>query len=287
MFQSTLFCLVLTGLFFQFSWANPMPKEFVSKYCYQCHGEEKQKADRRFDHLGTSIENFRQQELWQEILDQLNLGEMPPEDEKQPSEAEKLAIIDIITQGIAKSREKFSGAGRHTVLRRLNKFEYTNTVSDLLGLNTESWNPSTDFPADITVDGFDNDGAELVTSGLLLEKYFPAAEGAISRATKFESRPESKSYQQNSPFYFSGKESKGLPKLFQVDRYRFKPETPYTDLYGRFYRGGHLGFLPLNRTGGVPHSGRYTIRVKAAAVNRTHPYGKILGDFRNGDPLVM
>ena len=137
------------------------------------------------------------------------------------------------------------------------------------------------------MDGFDNDGAELVTSGLLLEKYFPAAEGAISRATKFESRPESKSYQQNSPFYFSGKESKGLPKLFQVDRYRFKPETPYTDLYGRFYRGGHLGFLPLNRTGGVPHSGRYTIRVKAAAVNRTHPYGKILGDFRNGDPLVM
>lgn len=287
MFRSTLFCLVLTGLFFQFSWANSMPEEFVSKFCYQCHGEEKQKADRRFDHLGTSIENFRQQELWQEILDQLNLGEMPPEDEKQPSEAEKLAIIDMITQGIAKSREKFSSAGRHTVLRRLNKFEYTNTVSDLLGLNTESWNPSTDFPADITVDGFDNDGAELVTSGLLLEKYFPAAEGAISRATKFESRPVSKSYQQNSPFYFSGKESKGLPKLFQVDRYRFKPETTYTDLYGRFYRGGHLGFLPLNRTGGVPHSGRYTIRVKAAAVNRTHLYGKILGDFRNGDPLVM
>ena len=88
-------------------------------------------------------------------------------------------------------------------------------MSDLLGLNTESWNPSTDFPADITVDGFDNDGAELVTSGLLLEKYFPAAEGAISRATKFESRPESKSYQQNSPFYFSGKESKGLPNFFK------------------------------------------------------------------------
>ena len=91
--------------------------EFVSKYCYQCHGEEKQKADRRFDHLGISIEDFKQQELWQEILDQLNLGEMPPEDEKQPSEAEKLAVIDMITQGIAKSREKFSGAGRHTVLR--------------------------------------------------------------------------------------------------------------------------------------------------------------------------
>ena len=267
--------------------SKAMPKDFVSQYCTQCHGEEKQKADRRFDMLSLSIEDFREQEMWQEIVDQLNLGEMPPEDESQPSEAERLAVIEMITNGIAEAREKFSGISNHTVLRRLNKFEYTNTISDLLGLNTESWNPATDFPADVIVDGFDNDGAELVTSGLLLEKYFPAAESAIVRATHFDSKPESKSYLQKSPFYFRGKESNGLPKLFQVDRYRFLPETPYTDLYGRFYRGGHLGFLPLYKTGGVPHSGKYTIRVKAGAVNRTHAYGKILGDFRNGDPLVM
>ena len=267
--------------------AKSMPNEFVSKYCYQCHGEEKQKADRRFDLLSSSIQDFKEQELWQEIVDQLNLGDMPPEHVEQPTESERLAIIDLITNQIAEAREKFSGISNHTVLRRLNKFEYSNTISDLLGLNTESWNPAADFPTDVLVDGFDNDGAELVTSGLLLEKYFPAAEGAISRATNFEGRPESKSYFQKSPFYFKGKESNGMPKLFKVDRYRFEPETPYTDLYGRFYRGGHLGFLPLNRAGGVPHSGRYTIRVKAAAVNRIHPYGKILSDFRNGDPLVM
>ena len=267
--------------------AKPMPKDFLNQYCIQCHGEEKQKADRRFDMLSQSIGDFREQELWQEIVDQLNLGEMPPDDEKQPSEEEKLAVVERITQGIAVSREKFADKGSHTVLRRLNKFEYSNTVSDLLGLSTESWNPAADFPADVIVDGFDNDGSELVTSGLLLEKYFPAAESAIDRATQFVSQPDLKTYLQKSPFYFRGKESKGLPKLFQVDRYRFVPETPYTDLYGRFYRGGHLGFLPLYRTGGVPHSGRYTIRVKAGAVNRNHGYGKILDDFRNGDPLVM
>ena len=264
-----------------------MPKDFVSQYCQKCHGEEKQKADRRFDHLSTSIEDFREQELWQEILDQLNLGEMPPEDENQPSEEEKLAIIEKITNGITEARERFIGISGHTVLRRLNKFEYRNTISDLLGLNTESWNPAADFPADVIVDGFDNDGAELVTSGLLLEKYFPAAEEAVVRATQFGKRPEQKRYSQKSPFYFKGKESKGLPKLFQVDRYRFVPETPYTDLYGRYFRGGHLGFLPVHQEGGLQHSGIYTIRVKAAAVNRVHEYGKVLGDFRNGDPLVM
>jgi hypothetical protein len=264
-----------------------MPVDFLNKYCYDCHGEKKQKADRRFDFLTGSVEDFKQQELWQEIVDQLNLGEMPPEDESQPSEKERLKVVGIITEGIAESREKFAGKGSHTVLRRLNKFEYANTVSDLLGLNTESWNPSADFPADVIVDGFDNDGAELVTSGLLLEKYFPAAEEAIVRATNFSDKPGSKLYTQKSPFYFKGKESKGLPKLFQVDRYRFVPETPYTDLYGRYFRGGHLGFLPLRRTQGIPESGNYTIRVKASAVTRTHSYGKILDDFRNGDPLVM
>ena len=145
--------------------AKSMPKEFVSKYCYQCHGEEKQKADRRFDLLSSSIQDFKVQELWQEIVDQLNLGDMPPEHVDQPTESERLAIIDLITNQIAEAREKFSGISNHTVLRRLNKFEYSNTISDLLGLNTESWNPAADFPTDVLVDGFDNDGAELVTSG--------------------------------------------------------------------------------------------------------------------------
>ena len=57
-------------------------------------------------------------------------------------------------------------------------------------------------------------------------------------------------------------------------------------MYGRHYRGGHIGFEPLAR-GGVPASGIYRVRVKAAAVDRVHPYGDVIDDFRNGDPLVM
>ena len=49
-----------------------------------------------------------------------------------------------------------------------------------------------------------------------------------------------------------------------------------------------LGFLPLRRTEGIPESGNYTIRVKAVGRNpQLIPMGKILDDFRNGDPLVM
>ncbi|MAT48084.1 MAG: hypothetical protein CMO35_11750 [Verrucomicrobiaceae bacterium] len=264
-----------------------LPEVFLSQYCYKCHGPEKQKAMRRFDALSSSIRDFQQLEQWQEIVDQLNLGEMPPQDEEQPATKERLTAVKAMTEAIKAARERFGGSGQHTALRRLNKVEYQNTISDLLSLNLDGWNPAEDFPAEVTAEGFDNNGSKLVTSGLLLQKYLPAAETAINRATHFKAEPETRSYTQKSPFYFDGKSAKGLPKLFSVDRFRFVPETPYTDLYGRHYRGGHIGFLPLQRQGGVSHGGNYTIRVRAAAVDRTHDYGKIISDFRNGDPLVL
>ena len=120
-----------------------------------------------------------------------------------------------MTEAIAGAREKFAGAGRHTTLRRLNNLEYQKTISDLLSLNIDAWNPAEDFPAEVTAEGFDNDGAQLVTSGLLLQKYLPAAEAAVKRATHFEEKPETKHYAQQTPFYFKGNESKDLPQALQ------------------------------------------------------------------------
>jgi hypothetical protein len=168
----------------------------------------------------------------------------------------------------------------------MNSWEYRHIIGDLLGLNVSAWNPAENFPPEVKVDGFDNNGAGLVTSGLLLDHYLSAATQAIQRATHFGPQPEIKAYAQKSPFYFNGKEANELPKLFKVDRFRFVPETPYTDLYGRHYRGGHIGFRPLVNQG-VAQSGLYKIRVRAAAVDRHHPYGKTIDDFRNGDPLIL
>lgn len=260
--------------------------DFLKEHCIKCHGPDKQKADRRFDNLSATGGSISELELWQEILDMLNLGDMPPEDEPQPSAAERAKMIASTTDFITESLAQLSDSGGHSVLRRLNAWQYQHTIGDLLGLNVSIWNPAEAFPAEVEVDGFDNIGAELVTSGLLLEKYFLAAEEAIGRATQFGDRPEPRRWVQKSPFYFDGKENADLPKLFRVDRFRFIPETAYTDLYGRHYRGGHIGFEPLTR-GGVSQSGMYTVRVKAAAVDRYHPYGDALDDFQNGDPLVL
>ena len=267
--------------------ADELTAAFLQKHCIRCHGSKKQKADRRFDTLPAQIRKLDDLERYQEIVDQLNLANMPPEKEPQPPVKERARAIAQLTRQLTTARAELNTSGGHSALRRLNSWEYRQTIGDLLGLNVEVWNPAEEFPEEVKVDGFDNNGAGLVTSGRLLDHYFAAAEEAIRRATQFGDRPPSKKYTQESPFYFSGKNSRDLPKLFKVDRFRFIPETPFTDLYGRHYRGGHIGFLPLLRQGGVAHSGIYTIRVRAAAVSRVHDYGKALGDFRNGDPLVM
>jgi hypothetical protein len=266
------------------AFAAPSP-EFLKTYCINCHGAEKQKGDVRFDALNAEIKTPDDAMLWQDILDQLNQGDMPPKKEKQPQKTELLAAVDAITQSIGDATQRFKATGAHTVLRRLNSFEYRNTIGDLLGLKVAGWNPSADFPPEVRVDGFDNNSAAQVTSGILLEHYFAAAEEAIKRATAFGPKPEMKDYVQKSPFYFEGKAARDLPKLFRTDRYRWISDKGYDDLVARHYRGGHIGFEPMVR-GGAPQSGRYTIRIQAAAIDRTHSYD-FLKDFRNGDPIVM
>ena len=265
--------------------ADEATSNFLEEHCIRCHGSLKQKADRRFDTLPAQIRQLDDLERYQEIVDQLNLQSMPPEGEPQPPAEERARAIAHLTRQLTTAQAELNTSGRHTVMRRLNRFEYQQTIGDLLSLNVQAWNPAADFPPDVKVHGFDNNGRELVTSGMLLDHYLGAAEEAVTRATHFGPKPESKQYAQQTPYYFAGKDKEKLPKLFHVDRFRFIPDTPYTDMYGRHYRGGHIGFRPLY--GGVAQSGMYTVRVKAAAIDRDHPYGKALDDFRNGDPLVL
>ncbi|MBT5597235.1 MAG: hypothetical protein HN617_11935 [Planctomycetaceae bacterium] len=78
--------IIVIGFFSATALRAELPETFLKQYCYKCHGSDKQQAERRFDTLPTTIGDYRQQEQWQDIVDQINLGEMPPVDEKQPSQ---------------------------------------------------------------------------------------------------------------------------------------------------------------------------------------------------------
>jgi hypothetical protein len=68
-----------------------------------------------------------------------------------------------------------------TLARRMTRFEYNNTVRDLLGDTTH---PADQFPADEVSGVFDNQAEALVVTDLLASDYMTAAETLSTNATK-------------------------------------------------------------------------------------------------------
>ena len=99
---------------------------FLRTYCIECHGSKKQKGDRRFDKLTGDFTNLEEAEVFQEILDQLNLAQMPPEGKKHPPVAELKEVVEQLTQSLAYARKVAHENSGKVVLRRLNRAEYLN-----------------------------------------------------------------------------------------------------------------------------------------------------------------
>ena len=68
---------------------------FLNEHCISCHGPNKQKGEIRFDTLGKDLSKVQNLEIWQGMLDQLNLGQMPPKKEPQPTRDEAKKAIDL------------------------------------------------------------------------------------------------------------------------------------------------------------------------------------------------
>lgn len=147
-------------------------KPFLNRYCVKCHGEKKQKGEVRLDDFD-AIDGA----LWSEVYDQIHHGDMPPEDELQPSATERARIAQLVLR-ISRD-EAFSIS---TGYRRLNRREYANTVRDLLGLKPGVFDPAANIFEDDVDDGFDTNADELVISNELLLEYLKSAERSLRMA---------------------------------------------------------------------------------------------------------
>jgi len=120
---------------------------FLATYCNDCHGAEKQKGDRRFDQLALPVSQVDTLTELKDILDQINLGEMPPKKSKQPTSKEQKAFIEQLTKALTQGRKTLASTGGSTVLRRLNRTEYLHTIDDLFSLNMAALIRRRSFPA--------------------------------------------------------------------------------------------------------------------------------------------
>jgi hypothetical protein len=241
------------------------PQTFLKDYCIECHGAEKQKGERRFDQLALPAQTTEHVIDLQDIIDQLNLGDMPPKKSKQPTEEERNRLVSALTQAVTEARAKLRSTGGQTVLRRLNKREYLNTVGDLFALDMRLFDPTTKFPRDQMAEHMDNLGDVLQTSGYLLAQYLDAADQVVERAFSAKEKPKEKTWRFADNFRPQQEHTFPHGKVYN-NRFLCVYEVPDTENH----EGGY-GYIHEFKQG-VPVDGNYEIRVKAQAMHREHPY---------------
>ena len=259
--------------------AQVKPDAFLSRYCLGCHGTNEQKGDSRFDNLPTTVGvDIAIGERWQEVLHKLQLGEMPPSDEQQPTDDERRSVIAWIEEQVTKAQSVHQDRGGQVVHRRLSRAEYLNTIKDLFGFDGD-FDPTTSFPGDEELEGFRNVGSALRTSRHHLEQYLKAADEVLEQAydlADVNGKPKVDEWKDNAETMGSLNPAFGLGVISEE-----KANGPAYIHLSHGLRNQELIFdskLFLSKLGdtGVPHSGWYDVEVEATAANRKHPYGKDL-----------
>ena len=175
--------LVATIPFFGSGWAvaDPGFEAFLNKHCIACHGPKKAKRDLRIDQLSRDFKSGADGHFWAEIVERINSGEMPPEEEPRPTVAEIAAVIDELDGKIREGRASRMAARPPVAHYRLSRREYQNTVYDLLGVRFDPAKPGA-LNADPLWQGYERIGSQLTFSPSHMERYYRAAEEVVERA---------------------------------------------------------------------------------------------------------
>src|SRR5579863_3763992 len=122
----------------------------LNQYCSDCHADGMNKGGVSFDEFKSDDAMLASHDLWFAVLKNVRAGLMPPAKKPRPSPEEKKLLenwIKFEAFGIDPSRPD---PGRVTI-RRLNRFEYRNTIRDLMGVDFDT---QTELPPDDTGYGF-------------------------------------------------------------------------------------------------------------------------------------
>ena len=234
---------------------------FMKEHCLRCHGPEKAKGDFRLDQLDTDFSKPSTFERWREVVARVQAGEMPPKKEPRPQPAQVQTFVRQLTARLEEAGAKQRAEGR-VVLRRLNRVEYENTVRDLFAVNVSVKEM---LPEDAIAQGFDNVGAALNISPVLMERYLEAADAVITAALLPVHKLESKT--ERFDLYDS------LPKWFVAGVWK-------QDEGVILFRSSGDSSSDL-RQFKAPAPGRYRFRVAASAHNSETPLplALLLGNF--------
>ncbi len=231
---------------------------FLKKHCVRCHGSQKEEGDIRIDRLSRDFKAGLDSHHWAEVLDKINSGEMPPNDEPQPTQDEISAFVLNLDSRLKDGRAARMAARPAVAHYRLSRKEYQNTVYDLLGVRYDPAKPG-ELNEDTLWHGFERIGAQLSLSPSHVDRYYRAADIVLDRAfpaTSSESRQVRKTAAELR--YGGGKEQQ-----LALDRFGIKRPLRYLLFPGRVQQA--LSSNWFGKTG-PEHSGLYRMRLQASGI---------------------
>ncbi len=269
----------------------PMPKPvqaLIDGNCADCHDADNKKADLDLTALTFDPANPKNFALWVKVHDRVAAGEMPPKKHEQPeATAVKKFVASLDAALTTVERDRVAREGRATQ-RRLNRYEYENTLRDLL---QAPWLQVRDsLPEDGEAFRFNKVGDALDISHVQMARYLAAADTALRQVMAAQPvRPETKTTryyarEQRSflgpmkfSFFNSAAERATFPTLGSGPQPDVRRETaPMTagaaDQARRELEGvgvvasAYEPIEPKFNQFKAPMSGRYKVRLKAQAV---------------------
>ena len=250
-------------------------KPYLKEYCIRCHGDKKQKADRRYDQITADFTDRETATLWQDMLDQLHLGEMPPKKPFPTSEKQK-EVISWITKKMEKVREEQIASKTGTVMRRLSHREYSNTLYDLFKFNDPNFLMAFGLPEDSIDHGFDNNAKSLKSTSFLYEKYLTVADRVLDAVVLPQEKPKAKTWKLTPENLWGGRDT----PVYHKDKHG----KSYADLIGSMKQASRCwvenGFA-------APADGVYKIRINAEVIARNDKDWKLHSVPKPGTPLKL
>lgn len=215
-------------------------QDTVNSYCLACHNDSLATADLSLQQIDFN-QPGEHAEVLEKVVKKLRAHMMPPSGMPRPS----FESYGLMTRWLESELDEAWAAnpnpGVTTPVHRMNRYEYNNTVNDLLGLDVDVMDL---LPGDPTADGsFDNIAASLPFSTAHMERYMSVARQLTRLATGLPpASPSISSYEiplymrqdwrQDEDMPFGSRGGVSVEHHFPVDgeyRIRVQLETNYQD----------------------------------------------------------
>ena len=149
--------------------------------CGKCHGTVPTDNDLDLTSFASAQAILAKPKLLGDVADRLRLGDMPPKDAPQPSQAQREQLLGWITAALDAEATARAGDPGQVTLRRLSNTEYDNAVRDLTGVDMRP-TQAREFPVDsVGGEGFANVGDAMPVTPELVERYHQTARDVAAR----------------------------------------------------------------------------------------------------------